>query len=389
MPLFEPPATAAGQRPKRYGESIYAYYRDSERAGVVAIRDLLEAWFREVPLNEQQNLQQRFRSPIERHYRSAMFELFLHHFLLRCGLQVEFHPDIPGVPRHPDFLVSKDGQGLFYLEAIAVSNSVREEAETNRMNQVYDVLNELQSHDFYLGMRLEGAPEKQPAGARLRAELGRWLATLDRQAIQQSYLEERYEDVPTWEWEHDGWRIIFEPMPKGDAAREDTSVRPLAMAMPMQAKRLRLDEALKDAVEKKDRYGRLPLPLVVAVQVIDEFPIDTIAVMDGLFGPEAIGFDVQGQEHPGRVPDGAWVSPSGPRHRTISAVMAWSTLDPWTFSSVEPIVAHNPYASVPLPTDTLPVAQHVVDRQRDVLIPQPGASMEQILGLARDWLPED
>src|ERR1700733_2887021 len=94
MPLFEPSTTPAGQRPKRYGESIYAYYCDSERPGVVAIRGLLEAWFLEVPLDEQLDLQQRFRSPIERHYRSAMFELFLHHFLLRCGFQVEFHPDV-------------------------------------------------------------------------------------------------------------------------------------------------------------------------------------------------------------------------------------------------------------------------------------------------------
>jgi hypothetical protein len=370
-------------------ESIYAYYRDSERPGVVAIRDLLEAWFREVPLNEQLDIQQRFRSRMERQYRSAMFELFLHHFLLRCGFHVAFHPDVPGTPRHPDFLVSREGQDLFYLEAIAVSNSEREEVETNLMNRVYDVLNDLASPDFYLGMHLDGAPETQPAGARLRGELARWLATLDRLAIQQSYVEEKYEDIPTYEWEHDGWRIIFEPMPKGDAAREDTSVRPLAMAMPMQARQLRLDEALKDAVVKKDRYGRLPLPLVVAVQVIDEFRIDTIAVMDGLFGPEAIGIDEQGQQRPGRVPDGAWVSLSGPRHRTISAVMAWSTLDPWTFSRVEPIVAHNPYASMPLPTDTLPVAQHVVDRQRDVLILQPGISMEQVLGLATDWLPGD
>jgi hypothetical protein len=389
MPLFEPSTTPAGQRPKRYGESIYAYYRDSERPGVIAIRDLLETWFREVPMNEQLDLQQRFRSRMERQHRSALFELFLHHFLLRCGFQVEFHPDVPGTPRHPDFLVSREGQELFYLEAIAVSNSEREEAETNLMNQVYDLLNALASPDFYLGMRLEGAPETQPLGARLRGELGHWLATLDRQAIQQAYLEERYDDVPTYEWEHDGWRIIFEPMPKGDAAREDTSVRPLAMAMPMQARQLRLDEALKDAVAKKDRYGRLPLPLVVAVQVIDEFRIDRIAVMDGLFGPEAIGFDAQGQERPGRVPDGAWVSPAGPRHRSISVVMAWSTLDPWTFTSIEPIVTHNPYASIPLPTDTLPVAQHVVDRQRDLLVQQEGLPMEQLLGLARDWLPGD
>ena len=291
MPLFERSAAPAGQRPKRYGEAIYAYYRDSERPGVAAIRNLLEEWFLEIPPNERQDLQQRFRSPIERHHRSAVFELYLHHFLLRCGFQIEFHPDIPGVTTHPDFLVSRDGQALFYLEAIAVSNSAREEADTNRMNQVYDVLNNLQSPDFYLGMRLEGAPETQPTGARLRGELARWLATLDREAIRQSFLEERYEDVPTYEWNHDGWRILFEPMPKGDEARGNTSVRPIGMAMPMRARQLTLDESLKDGVAAKDRYGRVALPLVVAIQVVDEFRIAKIDVMNGLFGPEAITFN--------------------------------------------------------------------------------------------------
>jgi hypothetical protein len=81
------------------------------------------------------------------------------------------------------------------------------------MNQVYDALNNLASPDFYLGLRVEGAPETPPPGARLRGKIGRWLATLGRQVIQQCYLDERYGDVPTHEWAHDGWRIIFDPRP--------------------------------------------------------------------------------------------------------------------------------------------------------------------------------
>ena len=219
MSLFEPSAAPIGQRAKRYGEPIYTYYRDSERPGIVAIRALLEEWFLELPEDERLDLKQRFRSPIERQHRSAVFELFLHHMLLRFGFEVEFHPDIPGVTTHPDFLVSRDGQALFYLEAIAVSNSTQEEAEANRMNQVYDTLNNLQSPDFYLGLHLEGAPDTPPAGTRLRGELSRWLATLDLEVIRQCYREERYEDIPTYEWNHEGWHIIFEPMPKGDSAR--------------------------------------------------------------------------------------------------------------------------------------------------------------------------
>jgi hypothetical protein len=45
--------------------------------------------------------------------------------------------------RHPDFLVSRQGRTEFYLEAVAVSNSRTEEAEANRMNQVYEALNSL------------------------------------------------------------------------------------------------------------------------------------------------------------------------------------------------------------------------------------------------------
>lgn len=389
MPLFEPSAAPIGQRAKRHGEPIYSYYRDTERPGIVAIRTLLEGWFTELPEGERLDLQQRFRSPIERQHRSAVFELFLHHMLLRSGFEVEFHPDIPGVTTHPDFLVSQNGQALFYLEAIAVSNSRTEEAEANRMNQVYDALNNLATPDFYLGLRVDGAPETPPAGARLRGELARWLATLDREAIRQCYLEQRYEDVPTYEWSHDGWSVVFDPIPKGDEARGNPTVRPIGMTMPARARRLTLDESLRDGVAAKDRYGRLALPMVVAIQVIEEFRIAKIDVMNGLFGQEAVAVDARGNTRPGRVPNGAWITPTGPIHRSISTVMAWSTLEPWSFTAIEPIVVHNPYATIPLPNDTPPVAQHIVDREKGVLVEKPGASMEDLLGLARNWVREE
>jgi hypothetical protein len=69
--------------------------------------------------------------------------------------------------------------------------------------------------------------------------------------------------------------------------------------------------------------------------------------------------------------------------------MAWSTLEPWNFTRVEPIVVHNPYATSPLPNETFPVAKHVVDRQRAVLVEQPGVSMEELLGLEKDWVTDD
>jgi hypothetical protein len=111
--------------------------------------------------------------------------------------------------------------------------------------------------------------------------------------------------------------------------------------------------------------------------------------MNGLIGQEAIAVDSQRNTYVGRVPNGAWISPTGPIHRTISAVMAWSTLEPWNFTRIEPIVVHNPYASVPLPNNTLSVAQNIVVGEKGVLVEQPGVSMEELLGLARDWVHDD
>ena len=54
------------------------------------------------------------------------------------------------------------------------------------MNLVYDALNNLESPDFYLGLRVDGASETPPPGAKLRGVLARWLATLERHIPQRS-----------------------------------------------------------------------------------------------------------------------------------------------------------------------------------------------------------
>lgn len=389
MPLFEVSTSPCGDRPKRHGESTYSYWRDSERVPMVAIRELLESWFAEVPPEQQLDLQSRFRSRIERQHKSALFELFLHHFLLRCGFQVQFHPDMDGVATHPDFLVSRDGRALFYFEAIAVSNSAEEESEQKRIAQVYDTLNALNSPDFYISVRVDGAPDTPPAGAKLRRDLERWLSGLDWEVIQQCYLDEQYAGIPTFEWSHEGWDVIFEPIPKSKAARGTNAVQAIGMTMPMQAVQLNLDKEIKAAVVEKDRYGKVTLPLIVAVQVIHDFAIQKIDVMDGLLGEEALDLSCTHRPQAARVPNGAWFSPRGPKHTNVSAVLAWPALNPWSFAAIEPIMVHHPCATLPLSTDTFAITQYVVDQERRALVEQQGISMAEILGLQPNWMPED
>jgi hypothetical protein len=388
MHLFENSALPCGDRTKRHIESSYAYWRDSERGSMIAIRQLLESWFAEIPTAQQLDLQQRFRSPIERQHKSALFELFLHHFILRCGFQVEFHPDIEGVNTHPDFLVNRNGQALFYLEAIAVSDSTQQEAENKRIAQVYDTLNTLNSPDFYLGVRVDGAPDTPPAGAKLRRDLERWLSGLDWETVQCTYSDERYDRIPSYKWCHEGWEVLFEPIPKSEAARGTQAVQSIGLTMPMHAMQLNLDREIKEAVITKDRYGNVKLPFVVAVQVIHDFAIKKIDVMDGLLGA-VLDLSCNRRPQAPRDPSGAWFSPQGPKHTNISAVLAWPTLEPWKFTAVEPIMVHHPCAAHPLPGDALPITQYIVDQERRALVEQTASSMENILGLSPNWVPED
>ena len=152
---------------------------------------------------------------------------------------------------------------------------------------------------------------------------------------------------------------------------------------------LRLDEDLRDAVIKKDLYGKLTLPFVVAVQVVDEHRIQKYDVMNGLFGQETITIGPNRQARNERLRNGAWISSGGSIHSTVSSVSVWSTLEPWNFRTVEPIMVHNSYAVNPLPNQAFPTGQEVVDREKGRLLEQEGVPIAEVIGLAVNWLPDD
>ena len=389
MLLFEPSPAPCGTRVKTYKESSYAYYRDSERPSMVAIRTLLEEWFAEVPASEQLDLAQRFRSSIQRQHGSALFELYLHRLILCSGFQVQFHPLVPGTPNHPDFLVLKDGNPKFYVEAIAVGNSTKEEAEVNIANVVYDALNALDSPDFYVSIHLEGAPASTPSGAKLRKDLKKWLDTLDWDDISAKYTNSESDGVPEYDWEQDGWKLTFQPIPKSPETRGTVGVRAIGMTMDNTVRTLELDRDLKEAVSKKDRYGNLALPFLHAIQVVDRHRIDRNDVINGLLGQATVALGPNLEQIHDRRPNGAWVGKGVAVHRVVSAVCVWSTLEPWHFIDLEPFTIHNPYAINPLPDDLLPWTQEVPNQSVNTLVPKPGKSIAEVLGLAKDWLPED
>src|SRR5271165_4841623 len=96
-------------RARRQNESDFDYLNTSARAGITAMRDLLENWFERVPDAAKADIRGRFRNRREVQHKSAFFELFWHELLRSCGYGVDIHPALEGAATNPDFLVLLDG----------------------------------------------------------------------------------------------------------------------------------------------------------------------------------------------------------------------------------------------------------------------------------------
>lgn len=383
--LFDEHAESIGTRPRRYAEATFEYYNRSGRKSVREMRKLLEEWFSRYPTLGKADLLGRFRSINENQHGGALLELVLHEALSQAGYDIELHPHIDGNTTHPDFLVSRTGAGCFYLEATAACEADANVAKQRRIDQVYDTLNGLDSPDFFIGVESAGGPATAPPGRELRFRLDEWLKTLDWETV--SMASEQGRELPKYEWEHEGWSIVIEAIPKTEEARGRRGVRPIGMTMG-QPEWLSSDQSVKRAVENKDRYGLLQLPFIVVVNVLDDF-CDDIDVFSALLGKEKFSFGPGGARPAGRVPNGAWFGRGGPVHTNISAVLIFQGLATATLGSVQFWFVHNPWALRRPDLATFPLTQYVPDASKGKFEKRDGISFGQALRLPEPWPATD
>ena len=375
------------QRPKKNCEPLFNYYNISARSPVAGIRELLDGWFQRLPESARADIRSRFRSPINSHHHGAFFELYLHELLSSIGFRVTPHPEMPnGILTCPDFVVSKDGQQLFYLEATLVSPSQEETASQARIAQVYDTLNQVKSPNFFLEITDWGAPATPPPGTKLRQDLEQWLSTLHPDK-----LGERLEST---DWSHDGWHISFRAIIKPPELRGQPDVKPIGISGPAEFSQVDSHVSIAKATSAKaTRYGNLHLPFVVAVNVINEFT-DTRDVMNGLLGEETI-IHIRRQDgtvgqKEDRNRDGAWVGPDGPKNRGVSAALIALNLTPWNIATQTPEMIHNPWTTKPLTADLWPFHQWIPNPRDRQLKRQSGQNTDMVLDLPSPWpFPEE
>ncbi len=380
------------RRPKLESEPMFAYYNHSARPAVASLRRLLEAWFSDVPDEAKVGIRARVRSGDDIPFQSAFFELYLHALMTSMGFSLVYEPEISGSSTRPDFLVSKGGTAHFYLEATVAAAPQQEQAMEKRAAVVYDSLNRMRPPSFFLHVRIRGAPATPPNGARLRSDLERWLSALDPDEVARRFDELGLEGLPEYEWRHAGWELAFSPIPKAPEHRGSADVRPIGSRI--WGGWLQSHQRIRSAVVSKAKaYGGLRLPLLVAVNILDDFAED-IDVMNALFGEEFVSITTYSDGRHGgpqnaRKPDGAWVGPRGPRARDVSGVIIGYHLDPWRIGVQSPQLIHHPWARRPLRAGLWALEQWVADIETGRYATVAGSSAAAILDLPVPWPPED
>jgi hypothetical protein len=377
------------QCPKLPTQSDFDYHNVSARPGVAAGRVLMEKWFQQYPDEHKRDLRSRYRSRLQSASRGAFFELYLHQLLLRIGCMVKVHPPLRESVKHPDFLVTTSCGTQFYLEAVlAHAPSLEADASARRIAEVYECLNSMNSPNFFISVNANGTPATPPSAAGLRRKLEGWLATLDPDEVSNLFLTGRSEEAPRYHWTHDGWDIEFKALPKSPLCRGKPGVRPIGIYSGA-ARWMNTANEIRRAIKTKGRkYGRLDLPLVVCVNVLDH--ADSIDILNALIGDEQwnVSFAEGGSvasENRDRAPNGVFGVDKTPKNRRVSAVVVASELGLWTMGAVTPELFHHPWPYFPLAENIWPMPKWIANHEQRQMQRVDGVTASSLLGLPDRW----
>jgi hypothetical protein len=162
--------------------------------------------------------------------------------------------------------------------------------------------------------------------------------------------------------------------------------------MSYQGNFLTTDEDIRRAVRAKSKkYGRLALPLIVAVNVVSDH-CDDIDIDNALFGTEQIvcTFKTDGsiQERAERCLDGVWFGPKGPRNEAVSAVLVGRNIEIYNCgdSNKTPLLIHSPYSTHRLVLE-YPLPESIPDDSTKTMKRKEGRSAREFLRLPDPWPP--
>ena len=351
-----------------------------------SILEVMNQWFSHIPETSQPDLRRRLTSPVDSQFHAAFWELYLHETLIRLGYEVSCHPALDGVPRQPDFLASRDGKPIFYLEATSTNDSAAGVGAKARVDSILASIDQIESGNFFTWITIESQGPNPLAVKRLRARVREWLGSLDPDEVELRFREATLkqggeQDFASITWEEDGWALLIRAVPKKPEARGlpvDSSLG----AWGTRAMQVNDAEPIRKALKAKGKaYGLLGAPFIVAIRTDHIFPTQ-YDVADALFGSSVIEIqtfsDGRRTSAPARASNGYWLEGTRWRHTNVSAVLYVNGMTAGSYSTLTPTLWLHPAADFPLD----PVAAWETARANDqgeLVLTEPDVSPGELL----------
>ena len=372
--------------PIAYAESDYDYLDRSARQESTNVRDFLNKCVSQFPQNEASELISRIKSRGNSGFDSATFEIILFAIVSGLGGLLKVHPEMNnGSTKRPDFMVRMPNGEEFYLEAVIASElRAPEKAAEQRKKVVLDSIEKLESPDFIIGVKAEGNPDTPPPAKKLRHYLSNWLSDLDPDIVAKEVEEYGNDCIPTTNWNHDGWDLVFDAKPI-KPERRGKGQRVIG-SLASGGRFVNTWEPIREAVlTKGGRYGELTKPFIVAVNV-DALSLDPIDEMQSLFGQLQYVInhrDPLNELECRRTGNGAWNGPNGPRYTRVSGVWIFDRFTPWNMLSRRNTLYFNPWAQFPVPSELCNVNHAIVKNEEMEWIES--SNLSDILQLPQKW----
>jgi hypothetical protein len=374
--------------PKRNYESFHSFYNRMAGAYWDQVREVYENWFQRLPAEAQADVSGRLRSDSQEQASGAFWELYLHEQFNQLGYQVVCHPKVPGATNQPDFLLRSQDMSI-YVEACVLNEPSEDQLQEHLLAAFEDQVNKVHSPNFILEFDPQRIGTSMPPTRKLRAELDRWLKSLDADEERELMMQESgFSSLPVCNWQSADWQVIFRAIPLAPEHRGDTRGPLLGNGL---ARGRIVDDhlAIRDRLERKSNpYRQLGEPLVLAVYS-NRVTTDEDEFNRALFGiaseyPEMMR---SGEIDPSgsNSGEGLFIRRDGPRQH-VSCVLTATEISPLNITSRLPRAWKNPWASAPLPASAFPYELVDYDSSQNRLVLHPEQrSAASILGLPGDW----
>lgn len=333
-------------------ESDYQFLNTSAFRFAGQVRHYTQQWFDRYPEEARADCRGRFVSGDDQLHMSAHFELFLHELLSRLGFDIEVHPSIAGVDKHPDFRIRYEDIDC-YLEAVVIHSTSGNRTVTQHEKLLKSWLEDLDGSNFWLHLRVRGALTEQPKKRNLHP-VRDLLASNHPDDVERVISTYGYQYAPHTDIVIGAWTLRASLIPRPEANRGNPDAKTIGVGPGAggSTNTVAVTEKIAEkATEKKS--NQLDAPLLIAAKVMDDFyDVREDAVPTLLGWPESNDPSCVAVGTKRRSP-GVWLDRNGqPQYRSLHAVWMFErmpTCSPSPTAHLDSALVINPTIAVKLP----------------------------------------